>query len=116
MPRNRMSKYLHKPHFPAIVSNSSLSTLLPLARGDGFSGATDWESIPARLDLDPVEICFLRLLSDAFEPVLAFLLTPASSDSTGGVGLREDPAEVLARRTLPLRVRLFSFIIADVRR
>lgn len=73
-------------------------TLLSRASGDGISGVTDLDSMLGRFALD-MEPSFFRLLSDALEPVLAFLLTVPSPSSPGivateGVRLREELVEL----------------------
>lgn len=85
---------------------STLLKVLSFASGDGKSGVSARTSAPGRFDLEPEDRCFFFLLSDELDAVLPFLLTVASSSSTVGVGLRDDPADVLPRRTLPLLVRL----------
>ncbi len=96
--------------------DATLLKLLSLASGDVISGVTERGSTVGRFcDLiDPDESFFL-LLSDALDAVLAFRVTPSSSISIVGVGLRDDVPDILPRRTLLLRVRLCSRSIAVCR-
>ena len=106
-----------RPPSAADAADKVLPKLLSLANGDGMSGVRLRDSEAGRFCvLVPAPApTFLRLLSEAFDAVLAFLLTPPSSISAVGVGLRDDVPDMLPLRTLLLRVRLWSRSMAVCR-
>lgn len=102
---------------PLPVSADDGDSVLSCASGEEKSGVTDLDSTPGLFGLELVDRFFFPLLAEDVEALLPLLATtPASSPSTGGVGLRDEPAEILLRRALlPLLTRLCSLRMDELR-